>query len=82
MISPGPFQEVEVECPAEIVGTVIGKLSAVGSLVRESRADGNRCFVVADVPEDAVRGFARWLTELDPVQVLCNVGSPQKGEDV
>ena len=82
MINPGPFQEVEVECPMEIIGTVIGKLSAVGGVVRGQRADGNRCSVIADVPEEAVKGFAEWLTDLDPVQVLANASSTLKGEDV
>lgn len=79
MISSGPFQEVEVECAPEIVGAVIGKLTEFRSWVRDSRIEGNRCFVVADVPEEAVDAFSTWLRELDPAEVL---GSAAKREDV
>ena len=66
----------------EIVGHVIGQLSAVGSWIRDQRVDGSRCFVIADVPEENVGRFAAWLAELDPKAVSTNLGSTRKDGDV
>ena len=76
------MRKVEVECPVEALGHVIGRLSAIGSWLTGQEQRGDRFAISADVPEDAIPAFAKWLKEFRPVQGSTIVGPAANDEDV
>ena len=76
-----PREKLEVECPPDGIGHVIGQLVRIGSWITEQRNVGERIVIAADVPEDAIPGFVEWLGSFEPPQGATVKRGPANDED-
>lgn len=82
MLVRGPSQKIEVACPFEAVGHVIGHLSAIGGLITGQDVRSTNVVISAEVPCDEIAALSEWLSEFRPVQGSTIVEPAANDEDV
>jgi len=59
-----PIMKMEVNCPSEFMGTVIGDLSSRRGQVNSTKEDKGFTIIDAEIPLEAVRGYATVIRSL------------------